>query len=93
MSAFYFTETTRSGERKRHKIVRHRGFDGYWVRWTQQCSGCAAMDGSNFGCHECGYTGKRRQEWFVPLDAEAWERQRKRVWERYQRLLRSRGDT
>ena len=31
-------------------------------RFTGQCYGCVAMDGSNFGCHECGYTGKRVTE-------------------------------
>lgn len=31
-------------------------------RFTGKCSGCEAMDGSNFGCGECGYTGKRVTE-------------------------------
>jgi hypothetical protein len=36
--------------------------DGYLAKvgkYTARCSGCIAMDGSNLGCHECGYTGKR----------------------------------
>jgi hypothetical protein len=36
--------------------------DGYLAkvgRYTDRCSGCIAMDGSNLGCKECGYTGKR----------------------------------
>ncbi len=31
-------------------------------RFTGQCSGCVAMDTSNLGCHECGFTGKRVTE-------------------------------
>lgn len=31
-------------------------------RFTGQCSGCVAMDGSNLGCRECGYTGRRVTE-------------------------------
>lgn len=26
------------------------------------------------GCHECGYSGKRRERFFEPFDHEAWER-------------------
>lgn len=82
----YFTEVHRDGTRARHKLVRHRGFGGYWVQWTQACSGCSDDDVGG-GCHECGYTGKRRVRWFVPLDHEAWEQHHQRVWDRYQRML------
>lgn len=92
MAGRYFLET-RFGEDppKRHKIVRWRGFDGYWARWTDACSGCSedaeyTISDVGSGCHECGYTGKRRRAWFVPLDIEAWERWRERVYKRYTRL-------
>jgi len=40
-------------------------------KWTDTCSGCSEYDMGNpiyegAGCHECGYTGKRRQEMFTP---------------------------
>jgi hypothetical protein len=44
-------------------------------RWTRSCSGCSC-DGEypcdccqerGAGCHECGYTGKRREEMWVPV--------------------------
>lgn len=54
-----------------------------WCEWTQSCSGCAeTVDGQNVfnypidkkhgcmigsGCHECGYTGKRRNGFFFPV--------------------------
>lgn len=53
------------------------------VRFTRSCSGCTeTSDGYNVngydtdpkwgcligaGCHECGYTGKRRIEMWVPV--------------------------
>ncbi len=46
----------------RHRVVQHLGFDGYTLRWTDECSGCSndreyqspGLYGS--GCHECGST-------------------------------------
>jgi hypothetical protein len=47
---------------------------GYIARWTQPCSGCTPgyeevgtypLEGN--GCHECGYTGKRRQRMWFPM--------------------------
>jgi hypothetical protein len=53
------------------------------ARWTDSCSGCTeTVDGHNVfeypidpkhgcfvgaGCPECGYTGKRRREFWVPM--------------------------
>lgn len=84
----YYIETDALGHKSRHRIVRWRGWDGYWVRWTQACSGCVAADGSNFGCHECGYTGKCRRSWFQPIDVDAWSAWQDRVWARLERLRR-----
>ena len=36
--------------------------------FTIGCSGCAAMDGSHFGCHECGYRGKRVVHFPAPVE-------------------------
>lgn len=44
--------------------------------WTEACSGChEGMEyGGNgrqgSGCHECGYTGKRRTGWWSPIKFE-----------------------
>jgi rRNA maturation endonuclease Nob1 len=59
---------------KRVKVVRFRGQDGMVVRWTDSCSGCTSsyeeagtvLD-KGMGCSECGHTGKRRNEEWVPL--------------------------
>lgn len=70
------------GQGKRHRLVMHLGHEGYFVRWVEICSGCECdMPGWDekrkcavgLGCRECGYTGKRRQEWFVPSDPKAWD--------------------
>lgn len=78
------------GELQRVLVVKHHGFEGYFVRWTDSCSGCLELGdygggSENYiydekakclvgaGCHECGYTGKRRNELFVPFDREAFE--------------------
>lgn len=62
---------------KRVKVVSHDGVDGYVCRWTSGCSGCgddregvSSHQGS--GCSECGYTGKRVQGWWEPLDPMWW---------------------
>jgi len=44
------------------------------VRWTRACSGCSpdgefshgASKGS--GCEDCGYTGKRREAMWIPVE-------------------------
>jgi len=57
----------------RFRVVQMDGADGYVVRWTAACSGCSD-DRENVscdvgsGCSECGYTGKRRDSFWVPLD-------------------------
>lgn len=54
------------------------------AQWTSSCTGCyESLDGHpvgeypydkkagchvGSGCHECGYTGKRRQAFWVPLE-------------------------
>lgn len=44
------------------------------IHWTGGCSGCRSdYDGSQLGCDECGYTGKRRQFWYAPLDKSVAE--------------------
>jgi hypothetical protein len=91
------------GERRRYRVVKHHGFEGYFVRFVQTCSGChESVDGYDVGeyafdqknritlgagCHECGYTGKRRVVWFVPLDEAAFEAWLDKLWERRERLL------
>lgn len=58
-------------------VVVVDGHEGFVVRWTANCSGCTnyvdgqLSDGPH-GCSECGYTGKRRREEWVPFDPEAW---------------------
>lgn len=44
------------------------------ARWTRECSGCSCDCGDGYGCShgaggcdECGYTGKRREEMWIPL--------------------------
>lgn len=37
------------------------------AHWTDSCSGCRYPDGTNEGCGECGYTGKRHESMFVPV--------------------------
>lgn len=72
------------GEGERVKVVPFDGVDGFVARFTQACSGCSTPyeEGGGgdrgSGCFECGYTGKRRVEAWLPLDHEAWE-QRDRV--------------
>lgn len=44
-------------------------------RWTQPCSGCSEYDAGHCiyeagGCHECGYTGKRREWMHMPINLQ-----------------------
>ena len=57
---------------KRAKLVRYRGRLGYEERVTTDCTGCT--DGGDcgskvgpIGCSECGYTGRRRMRYWLPL--------------------------
>jgi hypothetical protein len=59
---------------KRHKWQEWNGELSYPFWYTAPCSGCSCdcSDGygcnhGNSGCHECGYTGKRRN--VVPVPA------------------------
>lgn len=95
MTFRYHIETDANGKKTRHKVIRHRGFEGYFERWTQACSGCS--DPGDYtvveigaGCDECGYTGKRRMEWFVPLDRHGFEDHMDRVYARLERIRKSR---
>lgn len=38
------------------------------AEWTDRCSGCSGEyhESVGYGCHECGYTGKRRMAMWVP---------------------------
>lgn len=71
--------TLDDGEGTKHRvlIVRFRGINGHIVRWTGTCSGCTEyVEGQlayePMGCSECGYTGKRRREEWVPLTPNDW---------------------
>ena len=37
-------------------------------KFTSGCSGCVAQDGSQLGCKECGYTGKRVVHFPAPVE-------------------------
>jgi hypothetical protein len=37
------------------------------AQWTESCSGCRYPDGTNDGCHECGYHGVCRVSMFLPV--------------------------
>jgi len=53
---------------KRHRISYVDGKPGYWIYWTDACSGCTAdYEEIGGGCFECGYTGKTRRCWFVEI--------------------------
>jgi len=73
----YLMVTMPNGNRVR--VVRWRGARGHVVRFTSTCSGCtdgnegcALPQGS--GCHECGFTGKRRRAEWVPLNGNEFEK-------------------
>jgi hypothetical protein len=65
------------GHKYRVLVVIHEGIEGHIVRWTTSCSGCTEyVDGQwaygPMGCGECGYSGKRRQQAWVPIDPRDW---------------------
>ena len=39
-------------------------------KFTIGCSGCVAQDGSQLGCKECGYTGKRVVHFPAPVELQ-----------------------
>lgn len=56
-----------------HRVVVFDGVEGFEVRFTDECSGCSQhSEGYRMadptGCHECGYTGKRRRREWVPFE-------------------------
>jgi hypothetical protein len=56
----------------RFLVVMLHGKRGFVVRWTGACSGCVSDEECvshdiGAGCYECGYTGKRRREEWLPL--------------------------
>lgn len=57
----------RLDRRRRYAVIEDELCAGY--SFTQRCSGCAYDDGTNEGCDECGYTGKRRHHQWAPLIA------------------------
>jgi len=62
----------RADEKKRVMVVKRGKVFGFVGTWTQNCSGCTDyVDGQQvcgpMGCHECGYTGKRRISMWFPL--------------------------
>lgn len=58
---------------RRRAYALWSGFVCIVSNWTQPCSGC--HEGYEYsdnafrggGCSECGYTGRRREEWWSPL--------------------------
>lgn len=58
----------------RSLVVVVDGEEGYVIRYTRSCSGCdetgeyTGPSERGSGCEECGYTGKRRSEEWVPFD-------------------------
>lgn len=68
----------RLDRRRRHMIIRGQVCE--LAVETVACSGCSCDCGDGYpcyhgaaGCHECGYTGKRRWAIWVPItSAEAW---------------------
>lgn len=73
-------------------VVMHRGWEGYVVSWTEECSGCTergdygALLSGPCGCADCGYTGKRRRREWVPFDPAGWHAHRDRVYARHDRF-------
>lgn len=73
---------------QRFLVVPLRGVDGYVVRFTDYCTGCtehgdygsllvgSVRDGKVYGagCEECGFTGRRRREEWMPFDFQEWDR-------------------
>jgi len=66
------------GPPTRVKVVMFGRKRGMIVRWADGCSGCTPSyeergggpGDRGIGCHECGYTGRRRHAMWVPLPPE-----------------------
>jgi len=74
-------ETAKLDGRRNYKVIDGRLCE--LVSFTNTCSGCCELsDGHNIygypydekagciigsGCEECGYTGKRRQTYWIPI--------------------------
>lgn len=62
----------RLDRRRRYEVFG--GEVGEVVSFVDACSGCTEVGDYESGpergggCHECGYTGRRRQTHFVPVD-------------------------
>lgn len=84
----YRTIDMGDGEKSRHLVVEWNGKEGFIVRFTTTCSGCFESEDGHpvgdypvdpkhncyigSGCDECGYTGKRRHEEWIPFDLSDW---------------------
>lgn len=62
------------GKREVVLVVPRGKVFGFIGRWTRACSGCNGESESGTyhplrgpGCHECGFTGKRREVIWLPL--------------------------
>lgn len=82
---------------RRYKVVMRDGFDGFVVRWTDECTGCTEREDGHLvgdysydtkarcvvgcGCHECGYSGKSRREEWIAFDGAYYEDQ-DRKWQK-----------
>lgn len=60
-------------EKRRVMLEEYDGQEGYSASFVADCSGCTEIGdyGTRYGpsgCQECGYTGRRRVFFFVPLD-------------------------
>jgi hypothetical protein len=80
----------RDDDGKRRRVVVFNGQEGFEVWATVSCSGCCELGeyGGNpgypydpkakcligAGCDECGYTGKRRNSYWVPFLTQESER-------------------
>lgn len=63
----------RLDRRKNYAIINGEVCE--YGEWTQACSGCSPDDpyqrvDAGAGCHECGYTGKRRVGFWGPILSE-----------------------
>jgi len=72
---------------KRYLVRTWRGVDGFIIKFTTDCSGCndyseGVLVAGPFGCHECGYTGKRRRTEWVPFDVDEYLKKSERLYAR-----------
>lgn len=60
------------------RVRWHLGVEGYESVYTRDCTGCTdygdyGVRYGPYGCHECGYTGKRVERNFIPFDERAYQ--------------------